>query len=65
MESQAKRRERNFELRRRGFTEKEIVHLMDDTELRMNVRRGGVLAIKEMHDRELKLLESKDLDLGV
>ena len=65
MTSQAERRERNFELRRRGFTEQDIVHLMDDTELRANVRRGGVLAIEEMRDRELKLLESKDLDIGV
>lgn len=65
MTAQTERRERNHELRRRGFTEQEIVHLMDDTELRANVRRGGILAIEEMRDREIKLLESKDLDTGV
>lgn len=59
------RRQKYLAMERKGFTDDEVIRLMDDDELKMNARKGGELAIKELRRREIALLETPPLDLGV
>lgn len=52
-------------MEKKGFTDEEIIRIMPDDELKMNAGKGGELAIKELRRREIALLETPPLDLGV
>lgn len=63
------RRKKYAAMEKKHFTAEEIVHLMQDDELEMNARKGGILAIKEVKKRKtLRSLKPMprdiDLDLG-
>ena len=64
------RRKRYAAMESKGFTDDEVVRLMDMDELEMNANRGGVLAKKELKRRksiaDLKPMPRDiNLDLGV
>lgn len=55
MKSLKVRRQYYDDLKKRKFTPEEIIRLMPDDELRMNVKRGGILAIEEKMRRNLDI----------
>lgn len=59
------RRQKYLAMEKKGFTDEEIIRVMPDDELRMNAKKGGELVIKELRRREIALLETPPLDLGV
>jgi len=59
------RRRKYLAMEKKGFTDEELIRVMPYDELKMNVRKGGELVIKELKRREIALLETPDLDLGV
>lgn len=63
------RRQKYAAMEKKHFTGEEIVRLMEMDELKMNARKGGELAIKELKRREaiaklMPMPREMDLDLG-
>lgn len=59
------RRQKYIAMENKGFTDEELIRVMPYDELKMNARKGGKLAIKELRRREIEFLKTSDLDLGV
>ncbi len=70
MMSTKDRRQKYLAMERKGFTDEEVIQVMQLDELKMNARKGGEIAIKELKRREAldnlrPMPIENDLDLGV
>lgn len=70
MQTIKERRQKYAAMESKGFTAEKVVELMDMDELKMNARKGGVLAKKELKRREaiaklMPIPTDRDLDLGI
>lgn len=65
MMTHKERRQKYLAMEKKGFTDEELIRVMPYEELKMNARRGGELAIRELRRREIEFLKTSDLDLGV